>query len=47
LDGDFVAFLDENAAEGVGDAGVIFDEENFSGGAHGFAWGRTMPKMVP
>jgi hypothetical protein len=42
-----VPFLLQNALQGVGDAGVIFDQQNFGGGVHGVAWGRTMPKVVP
>ena len=47
LDHHLVPFLLQNASQGVGDAGVIFDQQNFGGGAHGVAWGRTMPKVVP
>ena len=47
FDDHFMAFGRQHSLQGVGDAGVVLDQQNSGGGVHYAACGSTMPKVVP
>ena len=43
----FATFAGQHPLQGVADAGVVVNQQNFCGGVHSITRGRMIPKVVP